>query len=165
MGKPGSFFHSGGGKPLLGFSLLPALFLLLLIQGPAVAGPVAGQGCNVPDKVKLDSLQDKYGPVLFDHTKHTQIAEGCFSCHHEHPNVKELNCSNCHKLDADVFKKSVTNCFMACKNCHTGYDPKNPGQPGLKVAYHKQCFKCHAGMGDVGTDPKGCTTLCHTKNP
>ncbi len=35
--------------------------------------------------------------------------------------------------------------------------------PGLKTAYHKQCFSCHRGMGNIGTDPKGCAEICHAK--
>jgi predicted CXXCH cytochrome family protein len=52
---------------------------------------------------------------------------------------------------------------MACKSCHSSYDPANPNMPGLKTAYHSQCFQCHRGMGNVGIDPKGCTVMCHAK--
>jgi hypothetical protein len=36
-------------------------------------------------------------------------------------------------------------------------------EPGLKIALHRTCFQCHKGMGDIGTDPKGCTQICHAK--
>jgi hypothetical protein len=53
---------------------------------------------------------------------------------------------------------------MACKSCHTTADRDNARMPGLKTAYHKQCFTCHRGMGAIGTDPKGCAELCHAKS-
>jgi hypothetical protein len=164
MGKPWfSSFYSGRGKPLLALSLLTALFLLLG-QGPARAGSETKQGGKAPDTIKLDSLQGRFSAVIFDHSKHARLAEGCYTCHHEHPVPKELTCSNCHKLGVTEFKDSVKSSFMPCRNCHNEYVPKNPGMPGLKVAYHKTCFKCHAGMGDVGMDPRGCSMLCHAKN-
>ena len=113
--------------------------------------------------VKLDSLVNKYKPVLFDHEKHTAMAGDCGTCHHQHGNNASLPCHECHGIKASTFKSSVTGSFMACKNCHGGYDPATPRMPGLKVAYHRQCFQCHRGMGDVGVNPKGCTVMCHDK--
>ena len=59
--------------------------------------------------------------------------------------------------------KSVSQRFIPCNGCHADADPDNPGMPGLKTAYHRQCFTCHRGMGNIGTDPKGCAELCHAK--
>jgi hypothetical protein len=62
-----------------------------------------------------------------------------------------------------MFKTTTTSSFMACKNCHGALDPATPQMPGLKVAYHRQCFQCHLGMADVGVSPKSCTVMCHDK--
>jgi hypothetical protein len=35
--------------------------------------------------------------------------------------------------------------------------------PALKVAFHKKCFECHVGMGELGSSPRGCVQTCHTK--
>ena len=121
-----------------------------------------GAGKN-PGVVTLDSISDKYEAVSFDHEKHTSLAGNCGACHHEHGNSGSLPCKDCHAVTPDTFKKSVTNSFVACKNCHVDADRENPAIPGLKVAYHKTCFQCHRGMGNVGVDPKGCAEICHAK--
>ncbi len=113
--------------------------------------------------IKLDSLVNIYRPVIFDHEKHTAIANDCGVCHHQHGKYSSLPCHECHNIKASLFKNSAQGRFMACKNCHGAYDPSTPQMPGLKVAYHKQCFQCHRGMADIGISPKGCTTLCHDK--
>jgi len=112
--------------------------------------------------VTLDSLKDKYEAVQFDHSKHTGLAADCGTCHHEHGGNRST-CTDCHSLDKAVFQNAVTRSFTACKNCHDAISPDNPGMPGLKAAYHRVCFECHRGMGNVGTDPAGCTEMCHAK--
>lgn len=121
----------------------------------------ASNSVQAPTKATLDSLSNKYGPVIFDHAKHMGIAGNCGTCHHEHGDFSTLPCKECHALDSAVFRNSAVNNFLACKNCHGQYDPSSPGMPGLKTAYHQQCFKCHRGMGDVGISPAGCTNMCH----
>lgn len=118
---------------------------------------------KAPGIVKLDALSDKYEPVRFDHEKHAVIAGNCGTCHHEHGNSGTLPCKDCHAVGPSTFKNTVTNNFMACKNCHSDYEPSNPSMPGLKVAYHQTCFECHRGMGNVGIEPAGCTQMCHAK--
>jgi hypothetical protein len=140
--------------------------LILSISGIFIfiaASLYAGTMQKTPTTATLDSLSDKYNPVIFDHAKHTALAGNCGTCHHEHGDFGALPCKECHALDPSVFRNSVVNNFMACKNCHGSYDPSNPRMPGLKTAYHQQCFKCHRGMGDVGISPAGCTTMCHGK--
>ncbi len=136
--------------------VLLASFILLVAgsPGPATAEP----GMRV-----LDSIKNEYGPVKFDHPKHTAIAGNCSACHHEHTMANDLPCKQCHTITPQSFKNSVSHSFMACKNCHASQDRDNPGMPGLKVAYHKQCFSCHKGMGNIGLNPKGCTEMCHSK--
>lgn len=109
----------------------------------------------------LDSIDGKYEPVRFNHTKHISLAGDCSLCHHQHSNSGTLPCKDCHAVTPSVFKDSVVNGFMACKNCHGVSNPQSPEMPGLKAAYHQACFKCHLGMGDVGKSPKGCTDMCH----
>jgi len=112
----------------------------------------------------LDSIKDVYTPVKFDHPKHVSIAGNCSACHHEHGMADGLPCKQCHALTPQTFKNSVNHSFMPCKNCHTTADRDNASMPGLKTAYHKQCFTCHRGMGNIGTDPKGCAEICHARN-
>jgi len=128
-----------------------------------VSSLYGGNLAKAPGMVKLDSLRDRYESVIFDHPKHTLIAGDCGSCHHQHGDNGRLPCRDCHNLTPDIFKHSVANNFMACKNCHGRFNIDNPGMPSLKVAYHRTCFKCHRGMADLGIDPKGCTLLCHAK--
>lgn len=123
----------------------------------------AGNSAKLPGVTTLDSLSDKYEPVKFDHAKHTGLAGNCGTCHHQHGAFGTLPCKECHSLNSAAFKNSVVNNFMACKNCHGAYDRSNPRMPGLKTAYHQQCFQCHRGMGDIGASPAGCTNMCHGK--
>jgi hypothetical protein len=116
-----------------------------------------------PQVVTLSTLTDKYKPVVFDHGKHMAMAGDCGMCHHQHGNNSSLPCKECHALQPSTFKSSAKGGFIACRNCHGAYDPSNPQMPGLKVAYHRQCFQCHRGMNGVGVDPKGCAAMCHAK--
>lgn|SRR5512143_373511 len=136
--------------------------LLILFFGLAPALPTAA-AAGAPGTTTLDSLQESYAPVVFDHEKHTQIAGACATCHHEHG--AGLTCKQCHAIAPSTFRKSVVHSFMPCKNCHGVFDPDNPSMPGLKTAYHRACFTCHRGMGNIGTDPRGCAELCHAKEP
>lgn len=137
------------------FAIIICIFFVVSIY--------AGNQGKTPGTVKLDILANKYKPVIFDHPKHASIAGDCGMCHHQHGSSGTLPCKDCHTVSPSTFKNSVTNYFMACKNCHSTFDPANPKMPGLKVAYHSTCFKCHRGMGNVGIDPKGCTMMCHAK--
>ncbi|MEJ2684188.1 MAG: cytochrome c3 family protein [Candidatus Sulfobium sp.] len=138
--------------------------LILFISGVFIFYALsvrAGSAVKAPTTATLDSLSEKYEPVLFDHAKHAGLAGNCGTCHHRHANFGALPCKECHALDPSVFRDSAVGNFMACRNCHGPYDPSNPAMPGLKTAYHQQCFQCHRGMGDVGISPSGCTKMCH----
>jgi hypothetical protein len=111
----------------------------------------------------LNSIQKTYGPVTFDHRKHVSIAGSCGTCHHEHSMGEGLPCKQCHSVTPAVFKESVSHSFLSCKSCHGDFDRDNASMPGLRTAYHVQCFTCHRGMAGIGTDPKGCSELCHEK--
>jgi hypothetical protein len=150
-------------KPIV-FIIVVSLCILLT---PAIYAENAQQSASakwkMPKIVALDSVTDKYEPVKFDHEKHVAIESNCSKCHHQHPNPKSLSCSECHSISSAEFGKSVGHSFLACKSCHGTYDISNPGMPDLKVAYHRVCFECHRGMGNVGLDPKGCTETCHAR--
>jgi hypothetical protein len=141
-------------------------FSLIFLIGAClfIAAPVsAASPSKPPEIITLDSISDKYEPVIFTHGRHVMMAGNCGTCHHEHVNGGSLPCKDCHSIPPSVFKDSVTRGFLACKGCHSAYSPSNPGMPGLKVAYHNKCFQCHRGISDVGMDPKGCAELCHAK--
>jgi len=131
---------------------LPLLFAVSLYAGSSV---------KVSDVITLDTIKDKYEPVTFTHKKHTDIVGNCGQCHHEHGNNSANPCKDCHAVTPSVFKQSLSSGFLPCRNCHTSPNPHKPQLVSLKVAYHSQCFQCHWGMGNIGTDPKGCTELCH----
>jgi hypothetical protein len=118
-------------------------------------------GGNAPGTVVLDSLVELYGPVTFDHSMHTQIAESCVVCHHQHPVSDTAACTQCHSIDSKQYRDSVVSTFLSCSSCHDEPDTLNPDMPGLKVAYHRTCMECHRGMGNIGKSPKGCTEQCH----
>lgn len=120
----------------------------------------------LPKVVVLDSISTHYEPVIFDHETHVMIAGGegnCSECHHQHPAIGTQLCNDCHSIDSAEYRRSVVHSFLSCQSCHGTYDVSNPAMPGLKVAYHGTCFKCHKGMGNIGIDPKGCTEMCHAK--
>lgn len=142
-------------KKYLGITMVLSL---CLIAAASVSAAAEAPGTRV-----LDSLKDAYAPVTFDHPKHVSLAGNCSACHHEHGLADGLPCRQCHALNPQIFKNSVSSTFMACKNCHGAFDRDQAGMPGLKTAYHKQCFTCHRGMGNIGTDPKGCAEICHAK--
>ncbi len=139
-------------------SALCALLAALAFGGAQQAAAAE----RLPGVRMLGNISDKYDPVAFDHAKHVSLAGSCASCHH-HGNGDTSSCKGCHGLSPAQFKNSVVNGFMPCSNCHGSFDRENPGMPGLKVAYHKKCFECHRGMGNIGLDPKGCTEMCHAK--
>jgi hypothetical protein len=133
---------------------------------PVLAGKAgaSAESGSAPGTVVLDSLAERYGPVTFDHTMHTYVADQCGSCHHVHNPDKTTSCGGCHDIGPEDFKEAATSRFLACSACHGEYDPEVPSIPGLKVAYHKQCFSCHRGSGELGTSPKACAQKCHTVN-
>ncbi len=140
-----------------------AIFITLVLVPCIVFLTAIVPASGAPGIRILDSIKDTYSSVRFDHPKHVAIADSCATCHHEHSIAKGLPCKQCHSLTPAAFKNSVNNNFMACANCHGAYDPDNPRIPGLKTAYHKVCFSCHRGMAGIGTDPRGCAELCHSK--
>ncbi len=152
---------------------ISALALLLGFSPSTGAGSGPGgtekaaapSGGKMPQTIVLGSIAKSYEPVKFNHASHLSNASGCADCHHQHGTGQSLACTECHAIDAAVFKKSVRlSKIKPCRECHpSAYNEGDPGRPTLKAAYHRACFKCHRGdVGTVGTDPKGCVEMCHT---
>ena len=145
---------------LLVLTVCAGLSILVLAAGFASGGE---DSPILPGAVVLDSLEDMYEPVQFDHQMHTYVADSCGVCHHTHMTKSEMDCGGCHDISAHQFKEAVSSSFLSCEMCHSDLDPENPGMPSLKVAYHKQCLGCHMDMGSVGESPEGCTQQCHAR--
>ncbi len=119
---------------------------------------------DAPEVITMDSLENHYDPVEFNHLEHTEMA-ACTDCHHHTLGIPPTNesCVKCHENspEADV---------LSCGDCHltdrfgiealaTLDDPQlyHRGTPGLKGAYHLNCVGCHQEVGG----PIGCED-CHT---
>jgi len=95
-----------------------------------------------PDVLLMDRMTGQYGPVVFRHRAHAQMAEmtgGCYGCHHYNDTaLRIIPCNTCHPADRKR---------------------ENVSLPDLKGAYHRQCLDCHrqwSGSPDCKT--------CHLDN-
>lgn len=140
-----------------------ALVMLLGALAVFTGLPASVEGTKLPGTIVIDYIQKQYGAVTFDHEMHVGLAEGCGKCHHMHNEKVNATCRECHTLTVDKFKASANQGFLPCSGCHTDFSPDSPEMPGLKVAFHKACFQCHVGIGELGSSPQGCTKTCHTK--
>ncbi len=140
------------------------VLLMVLAACMAVASALYAAHANgaPPGVTMLDALVDEYEAVRFDHAAHTLMAEGCGTCHHQHGD-ESGTCKGCHLLGQEDFRQSVTSGFLSCGACHGTYDPASPNVPGLKAAYHRQCFECHRSMEGIGLDPRNCAGKCHAR--
>lgn len=129
--------------------------------------PIECRGGGVPDSVTLDSLEQLYGGVSFNHAGHINLVKDCGICHHHTTGtlVDDANCVRCHQ-------NSGATKVVSCKGCHL----KEPfsvealkarsenaklyhqDKPGLKGAYHQGCMGCHTKMGG----PTDCFS-CHQR--
>jgi uncharacterized membrane protein len=126
------------------FCTMVAGFLLMALglkTTAAVASSESGPGMRT-----LGNISDQYTPEKFDHPKHVVIAGSCAMCHHQHQDIKKLNCMGCHSIAPSTFKNSVKSNFTACSARRGAPNANSPSVPGLKVAYHQQCFQCHRGF-------------------
>jgi len=140
-------------------AVIASLWLIALLA----ASPARGAGKAVPDTIVIKYLMNQYGPVTFNHAMHASLANGCGTCHHQHNEKMNATCHECHALSAHAFKASLTQGFGACSSCHSEASPEMPEMPGLKTAFHKKCFTCHTGIGELGSSPEGCVKTCHAK--
>ena len=99
---------------------------------------------EAPETIVIDTLADKYNPVVFDHRLHASMAQmngGCESCHHHNPPGKILPCSTCHQK---------------------GVKRTDLSKPSLKGAYHQLCISCHRKWNTQWKTKSSCTT-CHKR--
>lgn len=79
-----------------------------------------------PEMIIIDQLSELYGPVVFAHQMHAEMAEmggGCETCHHYSEQSGEI---------------------PPCRQCHDESQHKiDLSRPALKGAYHRQCTNCH----------------------
>ncbi len=116
---------------------------------------------DIPDKVVIKDLADKYQPVELEHRKHVEaLLKGmkdsklaqyfhrdpgtlCQGCHHHSPPSKEPpQCANCHPQTRGQASTAV-----------------EATRPGLLAALHGQCMSCHQEM-KVKPEATACTA-CH----
>lgn len=140
----------------------------LIILAALVASPGLGQGAAMPDTITLDSLENLYDGVRFNHAGHIRLLKDCAGCHHHTTGtlVEDANCARCHRNSSETK-------VVACRGCHAPQpfsatalkekraNPKlyHQDKPGLKGAYHLNCMGCHQKMGG----PTGCRD-CHAMN-
>lgn len=125
-------------RSMVSILVLSASFLICLPLSHAQERPSPGSS---PEKLTLDSLCKLYGPVEFNHAMHASMADSCTQCHH---------------ADSEEAGSGTP-----CRDCHSTFDPAMAEMPGLKGAYHQNCFECHEIK--AGSDPTGCSGKCHTK--
>ena len=127
------------------------------------------EGKEQPKKVKLDvdSLDDKWGEVAFDHETHSlksynpdgKAVTACVECHHTDQPKESLKAPYVTSernvaLTAEVLKDAAAGPVKSCRSCHlqAGDDSKplpvvTKDGKQVKVdnenAYHVNCFECH----------------------
>ena len=146
---------------------LSAIAAFAVLSSIAIAG-------DPPDKITIKSLENLFGPALFDHKMHTEATDSCKACHHK-PFGKPMGCGECHEDttkpgnfnhekhweydDCASCHRAKSTSELACSSCHLNpYDKKQLHVLGLKGALHAQCMGCHKKNGVENT----CTT-CHVK--
>ncbi len=114
---------------------------------------------NIPEKVVIKGLADKYEPAEFKHREHVvtllkgmkdNVLAGYF---HRDPGTI---CQGCHHNSPPAQNPP------GCANCHaTRFDAaRQPERPGLLAAYHDQCMGCHKTMALEKPAATSCTA-CH----
>lgn len=144
--------HSGP-KPAKGTSL-PAATMPTSLPTEVKLAALPATSDDLPEKVVIKDLAQKYGPSNFPHRKivarldtiirkskvaatfHGSTDALCAGCHHQSPIGRRP---------------------QPCKACHdkTGHPKKD--KPSLLNAYHRQCIGCHQKMA---IKTVGCTD-CH----
>jgi hypothetical protein len=115
---------------------------------------------EIPDKVFIKELVDKYEQVEFPHRK---VVKGLVDRINGSKKASKLAayfhldkstvCQGCHHLSPASAKPP------RCTNCHgRPFDEGNLQKPGIIGAYHQQCIGCHEAM-DI-QKPKECLD-CH----
>lgn len=125
----------------------------------AVAAALPPTSDDFPETVKIGYLENKYAPSNFPHRKVVAAlfnkANGSALGRRFHGGAATL-CAGCHHESKGMGQRPPS-----CKSCHGKTANLNRDQPGLTVAYHRQCLGCHK---DMGLKQTGCTD-CHQKKP
>lgn len=102
-----------------------------------------------------DDIVDLKAPAFINHTRPAALF--AHDAHNEKAGLEQ--CNACHHVYEDgKFMEDQDSVGTACSDCHT---LKAQGrQPGLMVAYHKQCKGCHESQAK---GPVACGQ-CHVKN-
>ncbi len=113
---------------------------------------------NIPEKVTINKLENKYAAVEFPHrkvvTRILKDIEGSKLAGYFHQQ-KETVCRGCHHNSPAAEKPP------ACGNCHgKPFQNDNLSKPGLAGAYHQQCIQCHDNMGIKKPESRDCGS-CH----
>jgi len=114
---------------------------------------------DIPEKVIIKRLEDKYEPVEMPHRKiiktlfnnikdnklassfHPELGTVCQGCHHNSPpSKKHPGCGSCHSTLA--------------------FDGQNTIKPEIRAAYHQKCIGCHNKLGLEKPKTAGCVD-CH----
>jgi hypothetical protein len=109
---------------------------------------------DFPETVVIDGLADRYGESKLPHAKIVAkldaIVRDSALAVSFHGDTDTL-CSGCHH------NSPVGTRPPPCRSCHAEMGAATHDQPGLKVAYHRQCIGCHTAMD---LPQQGCTD-CH----
>ncbi|MCP4714241.1 MAG: cytochrome C, partial [Deltaproteobacteria bacterium] len=112
---------------------------MLLKTRKAGTGTYADE--DIPEKVIIKELEDKYGPVELPHRKIvrtllTNIKDNKLADYFH--NKKYTICGSCHH-NSPPSKKPPR-----CGSCHGApFNEKDMFRPGIKGAFHQQCIGCH----------------------
>jgi Class III cytochrome C family len=117
---------------------------------------------DIPDKVVIKELSDKYQPVELKHREHVQaLLKGMkdsklANYFHSDPGT---TCQGCHH------HSPLSKTPPACVSCHAkqigkaSFNTREASRPGLLAAQHGQCMSCHKDMA-VKPVATACTE-CH----
>ncbi len=120
------------------------------------AEPVSSR--DIPIKVKIDALSDKYQASVFNHARHysslvKSVGDNALAAAF-HQNPTSL-CSACHHNSPPSMTPPK------CGSCHAAkVSAKTSDMPALKEAYHLQCMGCHDAMKVSRPQNTSCVT-CH----
>jgi hypothetical protein len=98
------------------------LLILLLLVLPLWA---QSGGQDIPEIISINSMENIFYPVEFNHGKHARMedmGEGCAVCHHYAEDDDYTGCAECHMEDPAEATLE---------------------EPSLNGAYHRSCLACH----------------------
>jgi len=114
--------------------------------------PAAGMDADdAPVSVTIDSLQELYEPVIFDHQTHSDMYD-CSSCHHHTAGTgtQSKTCRKCHGTSGAEGDVSCSGCHKKTLAVHLLAKKETQDTaiyhidiPSLKGALHLQCLECH----------------------